>query len=123
MNTEALKALEIAIEPYRANGYMITSQNESSITLVGRSQKFSYLGFLFFLLLLWPVAVLYLISYNHQPDRTVCLRLTSQGGIEASGYTLNMAERARRRRRQDYLIAASMSVLLIGVVIALLLWP
>lgn len=120
MNIETLKALEQAIEPYRRSGFMITSQSEGAITLQYPREKFSYLLFII-LLLVWPFALLYLISFNNQGSKGVCLRITSQGQVEESGYTLAVAERERRRRRQDYLIVTSLCGLLILVVV-LLLW-
>jgi hypothetical protein len=99
MDTEMLAALEEAIEPYRRAGFVVTSQTEGSITLVLPREKFSYLLFIVTLILIWPVAVIYLVSYNNQRDRSVCLRVTSQGYIEASGYTLGTIERERKHRR------------------------
>jgi predicted nucleic acid-binding Zn ribbon protein len=119
MNTQTLKALEQSIEPYRHAGFIITSQSEGAITLVAPKARFNYLLFII-LLLIWPLALLYLISFNNRGGRGVCLRVTSRGQVEASGYTLERIERERKRRRQDYLIATSMVGLLIVVVVLLL---
>jgi hypothetical protein len=120
MDRQMLAVLEEAIEPYRRAGFVLTSQSEGAITLQYPREKFSYLLFIV-LLLVWPLAVLYLISINHRGSKGVCLRVTSQGQIEESGYTLAVAERERRQRRQNYLIATAFGVLLILVVV-LLLW-
>ena len=99
MNTQTLAALEEAIEPYRREGFVITSQSEGAITLIYPTDRFSYLFFIITLLLIWPVAVIYLISHNRQQVRSVCLRITSQGYIEESGYTLSLLKRDRKHRR------------------------
>lgn len=98
MDTQKLSALEQAIEPYRRAGFVITSQSEGAITLTYQPEKFSYLFFITTLLLLWPVAVIYLVSHNRQRDKTVCARITSRGRVEVSGYTLEVIARARRCR-------------------------
>lgn len=118
MNTQKLADLEEAIEPYRRAGFVITSQSEWAITLVQPRAKFSYLLFII-LLLVWPLAVLYFISFNNKGERRVCLRVTSQGQIEESGYTLAVAGRDRKRERLAYLIIL---VVLIVVMILLILW-
>jgi predicted nucleic acid-binding Zn ribbon protein len=97
MDAQTLAALEQAITPYRRAGFIITSQTEGAITLVLPSEKFSYLFFIITLILLWPVAVIYLVSHNNQKEKNVCVRITSQGDIEASGYTLEAIERERKR--------------------------
>jgi predicted nucleic acid-binding Zn ribbon protein len=119
MDRQTLSILEQAMEPYRRAGFVITYQSEGAITLVAPKARFNYLLFII-LLLIWPLALLYLISFNNRGSRGVCLRVTSQGQIEASGYTLERIEMERRRRRQDYLIATSMVGLLIVVVVLLL---
>jgi hypothetical protein len=119
MDRQTLAILEQAIEPYRRAGFILTSQSEGAITLDYPRARFNYLLFLV-LLLVWPLALLYLISFNNRGSKRVCLRVTSQGQIEESGYTLAVAEREWRRKRQDYLIATSMCVLLIVVVVLLL---
>ena len=95
MDTRTLAALEAAIEPYRRAGFIITSQSEGSITLVKPRAKFSYLLFII-LLLVWPFAVLYLVSHYNQRQKWVCVRITSQGRIEETGYNLAAAERDRQ---------------------------
>lgn len=102
MDTRALAALEEAIEPYQHAGFVVASQSEGAITLVYPRPKFSYLLF-FVLLLVWPFALIYLISFNNQRDRNVCLRVTSKGQIEESGYTLEMLRRERDRARRRLL--------------------
>jgi hypothetical protein len=115
MDREKLFLLEQEIEPYRRKGFVVTSQSESAITLALPPERFSYLLFIV-LLLIWPLAVLYLVSYYTQSVKTVCLRYTSQGDIEASGYTLEDIARERRRRKLTYRL-----VLVIAVVILLIL--
>jgi hypothetical protein len=92
MNAETLNILEQAIEPYRSAGFIITSQSDGAITLAYPRARFNYLFFII-LLLIWPLAVLYLISFNNRGSKRVCLRVTSQGVVEESGYTLELAER------------------------------
>jgi hypothetical protein len=99
MDTHRLSLLEQSAEPYRRAGFIITSQSEGAITLTLYPKKFSYIFFFITLLLLWPIAVVYLISYNNQRCKSVCLRITSQGNIEASGYTLGVLARERKHRR------------------------
>jgi predicted nucleic acid-binding Zn ribbon protein len=120
MNTQTLAALEEAIQPYRRAGFSITSQSEGAITLVRPRAKFSYLLFIL-LLLIWPLAVLYLISFNNQRERSVCLRVTSQGQIEASGHTLEVLERERKRaRRIDYFVILPIVIVLFAIALFLL---
>lgn len=97
MDKLTLAYLEQAIEPYRRVGFIVTSQSEGAITLTLPPERFSYVLFIF-LLLIWPLAVIYLIYHNSQRGKSVCLRVTSQGYIEESGYTLAVLERDRRRR-------------------------
>lgn len=112
MDMQRLSVLEQAIEPYRRAGFIVTSQSEWAITLTLPSERFNYALFIP-LLLIWPLAVLYLVFYNTRRERSVCLRITSQGHIEASGYTLEAVARDRRRRN----IIASSLLILIGVII------
>lgn len=98
MDRPTLAALERAIEPYRQAGFIVTSQSEGAITLTLPPEKFSYLFFILTLILLWPVAVVYLISFNNRRGQSVCLRVTSQGYIEESGYTLGVMTRERKRK-------------------------
>jgi hypothetical protein len=97
MDKLTLAHLEQAIEPYRRVGFVVTSQSEGAITLTLPPERFSYVLFIF-LLLIWPLAVIYLVYHNSQRGKNVCLRVTSQGYIEESGYTLAVLERDRRRR-------------------------
>jgi hypothetical protein len=106
MDIQALTALEKSIEPYRRAGFIITSQSEGAITLVYPREKFSYLFFIITFLLLWPVAIIYLISYNNQNAKTVCVRITSEGDVEESGYTFGVMQKERKRRRTLALIFA-----------------
>jgi membrane-associated PAP2 superfamily phosphatase len=98
MDSQTLAALEQATTPYRLKGFVITSQTEGAIILTLPPERFSYFFFFLTLLLLWPVAVVYLVSHYNQRDKNVCLRVTSQGYIEESGYTLEVLARDRRRR-------------------------
>lgn len=97
MDKLTLAQLEQAIEPYRRAGFIVTSQSEGAITLALPPEQFSYLLFII-LLLIWPLAVMYLVYHNSQKGKSVCLRVTSQGYIEESGYTLGVVKRDRRRR-------------------------
>lgn len=118
MNTQALLALEEAIEPYRRAGFVITSQSEGAITLARPRARFNYFLFII-LLLVWPLAVLYLISFNNRRERRVCLRVTSQGQIEESGYTLAIATKDRKREQA---VNSFILGMLIAVMILLILW-
>lgn len=97
MDNLTLLQLEQAIEPYRRAGFVVTSQSEGAITLALPPERFSYALFII-LLLIWPLAVIYLVYNNSQRGKIVCLRVTSQGYIEESGYTLGIMERDRQRR-------------------------
>jgi len=120
MDRQVLATLEQAIEPYRRAGFVITSQSEGAITLVQPRAKFSYLLFIL-LLLIWPLAVLYLISVNNQRERSVCLRVTSQGQIEESGYTLEVLKRERKRARLiDYFVILPIVIVLFAIALFLL---
>lgn len=116
MDRQTLAALEEAIEPYRRMGFIVTSQSEGAITLGLPPEKFSYLLFIT-LLLIWPLAVLYLVSYNIQREKTVCLRVTSQGYIEVSGYTLEVVVKERRRRKLLALMILSASAIVIILIL------
>lgn len=118
MDVQTLAALEDAIEPYRRAGFVVTSQSEGSITLTLPQEKFSYVFFIITLLLVWPVAVVYLISFNNQRGRSVCLRITSQGYVEASGYTLGTITRERKHRR---FVALMVCALIAGILLVLML--
>lgn len=98
MSIQTLAALENAAGPYLRAGYVVTVQTESAITLRPPERDFSWWLFVVCLLFLWPVAVVYLARANQRRGRVMCLRITSQGGIEASGFTLDQLEREERRR-------------------------
>jgi hypothetical protein len=98
VSIQTLSALENAVEPYRQAGYVIIFQSDLAITLHAPVRQFSWALFLTGLFLLWPVAIVYLIRFNQQKDRTVCVRITSQGQVEASGYTLDLLETECQRR-------------------------
>lgn len=114
MDKLLLAQLEQAIEPYRRAGFVVTSQSEGAITLILPPERFSYLLFVI-LLLVWPLAVIYLVYHNSQKGKSVCLRVTSQGYIEESGYTLEVVGRDRRRR-------IIIGVLLLSIVAAVILF-
>jgi ABC-type spermidine/putrescine transport system permease subunit II len=117
MDLQALATLEESSEPYRRAGFVVTSQTEGSITLTLPPEKFSYVIFIVTLILVWPVAVLYLVSFNNQRGRSVCLRLTSQGYVEASGYTLGAIERERKRRRFVAILALCVCALIVLLIV------
>jgi hypothetical protein len=117
MDTLTLAHLEQAIEPYRRAGFVVTSQSESAITLAIPPERFSYLLFTV-LLLIWPLAVIYLVSYSTQKEKSVCLRSTSQGYIEVSGYTLEVIARERRRVKFTYRLLLAF----IAIILLTLLW-
>lgn len=87
--------LEQEIEPYRRNGFQIVQQTDMSITMV-QPKEFSIGLFILLLIILWPAAVIYSVSNRTSRDRVVCFRVTSDGNVEISGYTLEAAARARR---------------------------
>jgi hypothetical protein len=117
MDTLTLAHLEQAIEPYRRAGFVVTSQSETAITLALPPERFSYLLFTV-LLLIWPLAVIYLVSYSTQRQRSVCLRSTSQGYIEVSGYTLEAIARERRRGKLTYRLILAFVI----IILVILLW-
>jgi hypothetical protein len=119
MDAQTLSALELAIEPYRKVGFVVTSQSEGAITLAYPPEKFSYMVFFFFLLLFWPIALYYLISFNNRKSRNVCVRITSQGYIEENGYTLKDIETEHRRDRVIRLIAITIAILIMLILIVL----
>ena len=110
-------ALEQAIEPYRQKGFVVTSQSEGAIILTLPQEEFSYALFFVTLIFLWPLAIIYLISFNNQRGKNVCLRMTSKGYIEASGYTLEVIKRNHRRRK----IITLLFFLILAVVILCIL--
>jgi len=117
MSIQTLSALENAIEPYRRAGYIITSQTDHTLTLQAPARRFSWLFFLLSLLIVWPVAVIYLVWFNQHRNRTVYVRLASQGHIEETGFILDLLIRERRRQKIIYLVFA----LLVGVIISLII--
>ena len=120
MDAQTLAALEEAIEPYRRIGFVITSQTEGAITLTYPPEEFSYLLFIFTLLVFWPLAVIYLVSHNNQKVKRVCVRITSQGTVEESGYTITvMLRESRRRRLVNRLIIVGLVVLVLLVLLFL----
>src|SRR2546423_798702 len=118
MDKLTLAHLEHAIEPYRRAGFVVTSQSESAITLALPPERFSYILFTI-LLLVWPLAVFYLVSYSTQREKIVCLRFTSQGYIEVSGYTLDDIARERRRGKFTYIVLLAVIAV---IVLLILLW-
>ena len=117
MNKLTLAQLEQAIEPYRRVGFIVTSQSEGAITLAIPPERFSYLLFIF-LLLVWPLAVMYLVYHNSQRGKSVCLRVTSQGDIEENGYTLEVMARERRRRIFIAVLLFALLALIILLILA-----
>lgn len=93
MDRTTLAELEQAVEPYRHKGYVITSQSEGAITLSPPPKRFSYLLFFLALIVFWPAAVIYLVYFNSRRNRQVCVRLTSDGRVEETGYTLDALAR------------------------------
>ena len=117
MDTRKLFLLEQAIEPYRRAGFVVTYQSESAITLALPPERFSYLLFIL-LLLVWPLAVLYLVSYYTQSGKIVCLRYTSQGDIEINGYTLEDIARERRRGKFTFrLVSATIAIAILLILL------
>lgn len=86
------------------------------MTLQAPARRFSWLFFLLSLLIVWPVAVIYLVWFNQHRDRTLCVRLTSHGHVEATGFVLSLLIRERRRQKIIYLVFA----LLVGAIITLI---
>jgi len=118
MDRQTLATLEQAIEPYRRRGFMVTSQSEGAINLTPPPERFSYSIFFITLVLFWPVAVIYLISFNRSKNKHVCVRMTSQGHVEETGYTLEALAKDRGRGLRLLLLAVSIPIIL---VLALLL--
>lgn len=118
MDKHTLAILEQAIEPYLLKRFEIISQSDSAIILSPPPEKFSYSLFFLTLLLFWPIAVIYLISFNSHKNKQVCVRVTSQGDIEETGYTLEVLAKERQRRQRLLLIAVVIPVIF---VLALLL--
>lgn len=117
MSIQTLSALENAIEPYREAGYIITSQTDSAITLRGPAPNFSWRLFVIGLFLLWPVAIYYWLRFNHRREKSVCVRVTSQGQIEAAGFTLDQLKGEQQRQlstRRLYSVLFLLVLLLVG---------
>ena len=77
---------------------------------------------IYFRVLVWPLALLYLISFNNRGSKRVCLRVSSQGQIEESGYSLEVLKRERKRARQiDYFVILPIVIVLFALSV-LLLW-
>lgn len=121
MDARMLAALEEAIEPYRRAGFIVTSQSEGAITLTYPPERFSYLLFII-LLLIWPLAVLYLIFHNNQRGKSVCLRITSRGHIEVSGYTLEIIAKERKRRKLVAILLFSVLAVTTVFIVIRLYW-
>lgn len=124
MSIQTLSALENAIEPYRKAGYVITSQADTPIILRVPAPDFSWKLFVLGLVLLWPVAIFYWLRFNHQKERSVCVRLTSQGHIETTGFTLDLPEGEQQRQlssRRLYCVILLLVLLLIGGVLLFIL--
>jgi hypothetical protein len=112
--------LENAIEPYRQSGYVITSQTDSAIMLRAPAPNFSWGMFAIGLFLLWPVAIYYWLRFNHSKERNVCVRITSQEEIEATGFTLDLLEREQQRQlssKRLYTVIFLLVLLIIGGVL------
>jgi hypothetical protein len=122
MDKLTLAKLEQAIEPYRQAGFIVTSQSEGAITLARPPEKFSYAFFIFMLILLWPIAVIYLIAHNNQGAKIVCVRVTSQGQVEESGYTLAVMRRAYQRRRRSDRIIITTVVIAFSLILLLIIY-
>jgi hypothetical protein len=111
--------LENAIEPYRQAGYVIASQTGSAILLRAPAPYFSGNLFVVSLVFMWPLAIYYLFQYNQRKDRTVCVRLTSQGQIEETGFTLNLLDRDKKRQESLRRLYIRLFLLLLGIVVCL----
>lgn len=116
MSIQTLSALENAIEPYRQAGYVITYQADSAITLRPPVPKFSWGRCMVSLFLLWPLAVFYLVKFNLWRDRSVCVRVTSQGQIEATGFTIEQMEKEGRQPLSFRPSRVLIFILMLGIV-------
>lgn len=123
MNVHFRAALEKAAEPYRREGFAVVSQSEDAITLGNQGEQFNYLIFVASLILFWPLAIYYLVSFNSRRSRTVCLRSTSQGSIEESGYTLDSLAKDHRRDRLVWLVALAIFLLLTLIAVSFFMAP
>jgi hypothetical protein len=70
---------------------------------------------------MWPLAIYYLFQYNQRKDRSVCVRLTSQGHIEETGFTLDLLDRDRRRQASLRRLYIRLFLVLLGIVACLFL--
>ena len=91
------------------------------MTLCAPVREFSRARYLTWLFLFWPAAVVYLVRHNQQRGRFVCLRITSQELVEASGFTLDLLEGERHRRPSNRPSRVVLSLLTLGAVAGLLL--
>lgn len=123
MSSRTLDALEKAVEPYHHAGFIVVSQSEDALTLAYLSERFNYLLFVIFLLVFWPIAIFYLISFNNRRGRIVTIRITTEGYIEESGYTLDLIARRHRQEHWIGLIIIGILVLLTLSALAFLLIP
>jgi hypothetical protein len=85
MLQERLAALEDVAQPYIDSGYVVMSQTDSSLTLMRARPRFSVLLFCVLLVVFWPAALIYSVVNRNGRDEAICLRVTSQGYIEATG--------------------------------------
>ena len=99
MSIQTLSALENAIEPYLDAGYAIISQTDWAITLRAPARRFSWMFFLFTLIFMWPVAIIYAVWFNQHRDRTVSVRVTSEGYLEERGFIHDLLLKERRRQK------------------------
>ncbi len=107
--------LERCAEPYLRAGYRIVSQTHSSLTLLRPSPPFSTALFIVLLIVFWPGAIIYSVSNRNRRGQMVCLRVTSEGEIEATGDgTLERRRAATRRTNQ--LIVVALMLLVIAII-------
>lgn len=107
--------LERCAEPYLRAGYTIISQTHSSLTLLCPSPPFSTALFIVLLIVFWPGAIIYSVSNRNQRGQMVCLRVTAEGEVEATGEgTLERRRAAARRTNQ--LVVVAMMLLLIAII-------
>lgn len=121
MSIQTLSALENAIEPYREAGYVITSQTDSAITLRAPAPPFSGNLFVVSLVFMWPLAIYYLFQYNQRKDRSVCVRLTSQGQVEETGFTLDLLDRDQQRQASFRRLYIRLFIALLVIITSLFL--
>lgn len=107
--------LERCAEPYLRAGYTIISQTHSSLTLLCPSPPFSTALFIVLLIVFWPGAIIYTVSNRNQRGQMVCLRVTSEGEVDATGDgTLERRRAAARRTNQ--LVVVAMMLLVIAII-------